>query len=60
LEELLADPAAHLEAIPQIRALIQRIELVPAVGKLRGVDLRVVRRIDEVLGRAGRVANASG
>ena len=61
LEELLADPAAHLEAIPQIRALIQRIELVPAEGKLRGVDLRVVRRIEQVLGLAGmpRVAAAS-
>ena len=58
LEELLADPAAHVEAVPQIRALIQRIELVPAEGKLRGVDLRIIRRIDEVLRRVRSSASA--
>nr|WP_245739191.1 recombinase family protein [Sphingomonas rubra] len=59
LEGLLADPEAHLEAIPQIRALIQRIELVPAKGKLRGVDLKVVRRIDEVMALTGFTQAAS-
>jgi DNA invertase Pin-like site-specific DNA recombinase len=54
LEQLLALPTAHLEAIPQIRRLIERIELMPAEGKLRGVDLRVIRRIDHVLEIATR------
>lgn len=59
LERLLADPEAHLEAIPQIRSMIDRIVLIPKADKLRGVDLTVVRRIDEVLAFATRVRAAS-
>lgn len=59
LERLLADPDAHLEAIPQIRSMIDRIILVPKTDKLRGVDLTVVRRIDEVLAFATRARAAS-
>ena len=49
LERLLMEPDAHLEAIPQIRSMIDRIELLPKADKLRGVDLTVHRRIDKVL-----------
>lgn len=49
LEERLADPTTEIEAVPQLRALIARIEVSPAAGKERGVDVRIVRRIDEVL-----------
>jgi len=59
LERLLADPDAHLEAIPQIRSMIDRIVLVPKADKLRGVDLTVIRRIDEVLAFATRARAAS-
>lgn len=48
LAQLLADPDASLEAVPRLRALIDHIELWPSAGA-RGVDLRVVRHIDEVL-----------
>ncbi len=54
LERLLMEPDAHLEAIPQIRSMIDRIELLPKAGKLRGVDLTVHRRIDQVLAVATR------
>lgn len=54
LERLLMEPDAHLEAIPQIRSMIDRIELLPKADKLRGVDLTVHRRIDQVLAIASR------
>jgi len=59
LERLLMEPDAHLEAIPQIRNMIDRIELLPKADKLRGVDLTVHRRIDQVLQIATRKRAAS-
>jgi len=58
LERLLTEPDAHLEAIPQIRSMVDRIELVPKANKLRGVDLTVHRRIDEVLAFASKKRQA--
>jgi DNA invertase Pin-like site-specific DNA recombinase len=40
--------AAKLEAIPRLRAMISRIVVTPSTKK-RGVDLEVVRHLDEVL-----------
>lgn len=57
LHEALADEHAAREAGPKLRALIERIEARPSAGK-RGVDLKVIRRIDEVLtlAAANRIA----
>ncbi|MAE93002.1 MAG: recombinase family protein [Pelagibaca sp.] len=44
----LKDEATRLEAAPKLRSLIARIIVTPSKGK-RGVDLEVVRHIDEVL-----------
>ena len=51
LESDLADEATRLEAVPRLRKLIARIVATPSSAK-RGVDLAVVRHIDEVLGLA--------
>jgi site-specific DNA recombinase len=48
LEASLMEPEAALEAVPRLRAMIARIIVRPAVAK-RGVDLTVIRQIDEVL-----------
>jgi hypothetical protein len=51
LESDLAHEATRLEAVPRLRKLIARIVATPSSGK-RGVDLQVLRHIDEVLGFA--------
>jgi site-specific DNA recombinase len=51
LETALATPEAELEAVPRLRAMIARIIVRPGT-KLRGVDLEVVRQVDEVLSLA--------
>ncbi len=48
LERSLASEETRLEAVPRLRGLIERIVVTPAAGE-RGVELRVVRHIDEVL-----------
>ena len=48
LERCLADDEARIEAVPRLRKLIARVLLTPAVGG-RGVDLQVIRQMDEVL-----------
>lgn len=48
LETDLSDPDAQMEAIPRLREIIARIVLIPGPKK-RGVDLQVIRRLDEVL-----------
>jgi DNA invertase Pin-like site-specific DNA recombinase len=56
IEELhheLADEETRKEAAPRLRKLIARIVITPSEGK-RGVDLLVVRHIDEVLALAER------
>jgi DNA invertase Pin-like site-specific DNA recombinase len=54
LERLLTEPDAHIEAIPQIRGMIDQIVLLPRADRLRGVELVVSRRIDRVLALATR------
>lgn len=44
----LQDEGTRLEAAPKLRSLIARIIVTPKEGK-RGVDLEVIRHIDEVL-----------
>ena len=51
LELSLADETTRIEAVPRLRKLIARIEARPSPGN-RGVDLLVVRHIDEVLNLA--------
>lgn len=53
LEAALAQPEAELEAVPRFRAMIAKIIVRPSAGK-RGVELEVVRRIDEILSIATR------
>lgn len=48
LELELSDEATRREAAPTLRGLIARIVVTPAPGK-RGVDLEVVRHINEVM-----------
>jgi site-specific DNA recombinase len=55
LSEELADEATRRTAAPQLRKLIARIEVTPADGK-RGVNLAVIRHIDEVLQLTRRTA----
>ncbi len=58
IEELgreLADEKCRAEAAPRLRKLIARIIATPREGK-RGVDLEVVRHIDEVLSLSRRTA----
>lgn len=51
LDRALAEPEAALEAVPRLRGLIARIVVRPNDRK-RGVDLDVVRQLDEVLNLA--------
>ena len=51
LHEELADPETRKEAAPRLRKLIARIVVTPSAGK-RGVELEVIRHIDEVLALA--------
>lgn len=51
LERELADEATRREAAPRLRKLIARVIVTPADAK-RGVDIEVVRHIDEVLNLA--------
>lgn len=59
LAEALADPATHQEAIPRMRKLIAGIVVRPSDGK-RGVELEVVRHIDEMLNLARHLPGAVG
>jgi DNA invertase Pin-like site-specific DNA recombinase len=52
-EALNGNPAAQLEAVPRLRALIDHVVLTPKI-KGRGVDVHVIGRIDEVIGLATR------
>lgn len=53
LEESLAgDDEARRQAMPQLRALIDRIELTPK-SEGRGVDVKIVGRLEEILRLAG-------
>lgn len=47
LEAALAEPQAALEAVPRARGMIARIIVSPA--EKRGVQIRVVRQVDQVL-----------
>lgn len=51
-EALAGDDEARRNAMPQVRALIDRIELVPKDGP-RGVDVLLVGRLAEILRLAG-------
>ncbi len=53
LHQELADEETRKEAAPRLRKLIARIVVTPSEGK-RGVDLHVIRHIDEVLALAER------
>lgn len=50
-DALHGNPAAQLEAVPRLRALIDHILLTPKTTG-RGVDVHVVGRLDEVIGLA--------
>jgi hypothetical protein len=51
LEVALASPEAAIEAVPRLRSMIARIEITPG-PKLRGVELKVVRQLDQALALA--------
>lgn len=51
LERALAQPETSSEAVPRLRKLIARIICTPAAAP-RGVDVQVIRQIDEVLNLA--------
>ena len=53
LHRELADEETRKEAAPRLRKLIARVVVTPAEGK-RGVNLEVIRHIDEVLALAER------
>ncbi len=53
LHQELADEETRKEAAPRLRKLIARIVVTPSEGS-RGVDLNVIRHIDEVLALAER------
>ena len=53
LHQELADEETRKEAAPRLRKLIARVVVTPSEGK-RGVDLEVIRHIDEVLALAER------
>jgi DNA invertase Pin-like site-specific DNA recombinase len=55
LETALATPEAAVEAVPRLRSMIARIVVTPG-PKLRGVQLEVIRQLDEVLRFAGEQA----
>lgn len=57
LEAALAEPQAALEAVPRARAMIATIIVTPAAK--RGVQLEVVRQVDQVLAIANRDRAAS-
>lgn len=57
LHQELADEETRKEAAPRLRKLIARIVVTPSEGK-RGVDLQVIRQIDEVLALAERRQSA--
>lgn len=50
-DALHGNPAAQLEAVPRLRALIDHVVLTPK-AKGRGVDVHVVGRLDEAIGLA--------
>lgn len=56
LQRALAEPEAQLEAIPRFRAMIAKIIVRPIEEKTRGVEIEVIRRIDEVLNLATRAS----
>lgn len=59
LEKALAAPEARLEAVPRLRAMIDRIIVRPNLEKKRGVVIEVVRQMDTILGLAtgtGRIS----
>lgn len=49
LEQALAAPEAALDAVPKLRSIIARIVVRPKLSKLRGVEIEVVRQMDEVI-----------
>lgn len=49
LAATLAEDGANREAVPKVRALIDRIVLVPKGGKARGVDVEIRGRLDELV-----------
>lgn len=53
LHQELADEDTRKEAAPRLRKLIARVVVTPSAEK-RGVDLQVIRQIDEVLALAER------
>jgi DNA invertase Pin-like site-specific DNA recombinase len=53
LHQELADEETRKEAAPRLRKLIARVVVTPSEGK-RGVDIEVIRHIDEVLALAER------
>ncbi len=55
----LADEATRIEAVPRLRKLIARIIATPSPRK-RGVDLKIIRHIDEVLTLAQHPRTATG
>lgn len=50
-DALKGNPAAQLEAIPRLRALIDRVILLPKLGG-RGVEVQVIGRIEELISLA--------
>ena len=48
LEAALATPEAAIEVVPRLRAMIARIVVTPG-PRMRGVQLEVVRQLDEVV-----------
>ena len=46
---LAENPAARLEAIPKLRALIDRVTITPAASSSRGVDIEVTGRLNTML-----------
>ncbi|KZE09148.1 MULTISPECIES: recombinase family protein [Sphingomonas] len=54
-DALNGNPAAQLEAVPRLRALIDHVVLTPKEAG-RGVDVHVVGRIEEAIGLAGHTA----
>ncbi|MFN3351335.1 MAG: recombinase family protein [Pseudorhodoplanes sp.] len=53
LHRELADEETRKEAAPQLRRLIARIVVTPSAGR-RGVEIEVIRHLDEVLALAER------
>lgn len=52
LERALDAPEAELEAVPRFRSMIARIIVRPRLDAKRGVEIEVIRQIDEILALA--------